>query len=32
MKNENQGFTLDIENPNLRPMPTGCMLIIKMAE
>ena len=23
---------IDVENPNLRPMPTGCMLIIKMPE
>ena len=22
----------DIENPNLRPMPTGCMLIMRMSE
>lgn len=23
---------IDIEHPNLRPMPTGCMLIIRMSE
>ena len=23
---------IDVENPNLRPMPTGCMLIIRMSE